>query len=248
MKWERFGSALVFILASALAAWPALAAEKERSFRIESKNEKSGPRPGTLEVTYTLVNSSSKRITAWDFGCADILHDGTDGGLTRTSVDAYRTLEMRLEGRYEGPLSGEGIVEPNQRLEKVIVFDSAELSGPYAATTCGPIVAIFEDATFEGSPKLADAHFEHRAKEAVDARRVHLELEKRIREGKALAESIEALSASPTGRSLSGFRQVLRRGDSLSSELVFEQLGKDYAWAVRHLSADWRAWVEKELQ
>ena len=247
MTRERFGAALsclaVFVLA---ASWPALADEKEPLFRIESKVEKPGSRKGTLEFTYSLVNTSSQRITAWDFGCIEMLQDGTEGGLTRTAVDGYRSLEMRFQGREGLPL-GEEILEPNQRIEKTIVFDRDKQSGPYAAKSCGPLVAIFEDATFEGSKDLADSHFERRTQEAIQARRTYRDLEQRLEQGTPLAAAVESISAKP-GRPLEGASQAIHRGIPVTPAMIFDELENDYQWAFKHLPAQWREQVAKELQ
>lgn len=226
---------------------PASAEEKERAFRVESQLETPGTRPGSLEVTYTLVNTSPKRITAWDFGCLDILHDGTDGGLTMTSVDAYRVLEMKNEGREVSMEGRDGIVEPNQRVERKVTFDPADQAGPYAAKSCGPIVAIFEDATFEGAQHLADAHFARRAQEAIEAKRNVRDLEKLIERGKPLAAALDFLAVRPAGKNLDGMRQAIHRGYPATAKMVFEELDGDYRWAVRHLPPYWQARVAKEL-
>lgn len=69
MRSKRFGAALSFLFVSALALSSSLRAEEsEPLFRIESKVEKPGASPNVLEVTYTMVNTSTKRISAWDFG------------------------------------------------------------------------------------------------------------------------------------------------------------------------------------
>lgn len=253
MIWERLKIA-GFVLV--LAAGSSAADEEQKNlFRVVGKVEKPGPRPDTVEVTYTLANTSSKRITAWDFGCMEIFQDGTDGGLTTNAIDGYRVAEMQAEGAVtESAITvnaiteSKGVIEPSGRVVRSIVFDRSQLSGPYAARTCGPVVAIFEDTSFEGPAHFADGYFEHRAREAIEARTLSRKLEQQIRQGKAFSEAIESLSAQPGGRLLSGFRQVLRRGDSLSPDVVFEQLDKDYSWSLRHLPRKWQVRVEKELQ
>lgn len=236
------------LTALALATFlPASAEEKKPSFRIEGQVEAPGPRPGLLEVTYILVNTSSKRITGWDFGCIDILQDGTDGGLTRTSVDAYRVLEMKSEGREVSSTASDSIVEPGQRIERKIIFDSAEQMGPHAAKSCGPIVAIFEDASFEGAPDLAEEHFARRAQEAIEAKRNSRELEKLLSQGKPLAAALDSLAAQPAGKRLDGMRQAIRGGYPATAAMVFEELDGDYRWAIHHLPPSWQTRVAKEL-
>ncbi len=227
---------------------PVLAEDKEHLFRIESQVESPGPGPGQLAVTYTLINTSSKRITAWDFGCIDVLQDGSDGGRTRTSVDAYRILEKENEGREMSEEARESLIEPDQRVERKITFDLAEPAGPYAAKSCGPLLAIFEDATYEGAPDLAEEHFTRRAQEAIVAKRHFRELERLIGEGKPLADALDILAAQPSGKDLDGMRQAIHRGYPVTAAMVLEELDGDYRWAVHHLPPTWKARVAKELQ
>jgi hypothetical protein len=135
------------------------------SLRIESQVLSEGIGPDMVQVTYNLVNDSRKTITAWSYGCVVANQEGLAEN-SWLGADVYYVPE---EGESEDPGADSSLrpIPPGGRIEEIASYRLEVLDGPYAARSCAPILAIFDDGTFEGSPQLADLTFGERVRDAI---------------------------------------------------------------------------------
>jgi hypothetical protein len=135
------------------------------SLRVESQVLSEGIGPDVVQVTYNLVNDSRKTITAWSFGCVAANQEGLAEN-DWFGADVYYVPE---EGEREDPGADTSRrpIPPGGRIAEIVTYRLEELDGPYAARSCAPILAIFDDGTFEGSPQLAELTFGERLRDAI---------------------------------------------------------------------------------
>lgn len=248
------------LLAVTAAAGPERSAANEvRSLRIASKFESPGSRPGAYTVTYELVNDSEKIITAWDFGCVIATQAGYPV-LTRIGNDAYRTFELHRLGRDQGAPWPDRLILPGGKVRQEVPFEPAELDGPLAGKTCGPVLAIFEDTTFEGKEALADSWFESRAHQATAALETRHLLEAELAKGKDARQAVATALRLRLGRSSRpevvdpGADRLLRWQSQITQarpqdvEELVGDLELDFQAAMAHLPARWQQEVLAEVK
>jgi hypothetical protein len=104
------GAACLLLAGAALISMTVEAADRT-SLRVETKTQvSSAAAGGAVDVTYTLLNTSQKTITSWDFTCVTVNHAGLSSTSSITQ-DAYRShaLARLLEN---APSENEGIIRP----------------------------------------------------------------------------------------------------------------------------------------
>lgn len=235
--------------------WPSgstLAADL--ALRVVNKSESPGKAAGSLELTYTLVNTSSKVITAWAFGCMTATQDGKST-VGFGSSDAYSQL-ANLDSSSGESASGEsaltdGLIRPGQQVEEKVEISLDSLDGPYAAVTCGPLMVIFDDVTYEGDSKLLSSHFKTRAEDARDNYRAYIRLREELAAGWPVEEATARVVAAqkrgiddPEGLNVPISEMTSYQGDA---EALLQSLWTRYQQAYQHLPKSWQENVAKEL-
>jgi len=247
----RRGPLFGLILAVALSSPCTATAAQRLSLQVESKTiAPSITEPGVVDATFTLVNGSQKTITAWTFGCVVISQLGRST-VTAASTDSYqsRSVSALLD---MPPAQGDAFIPPGARVLVKAAMDPRELDGPFAAKSCGPVVVIFEDATFEGDSATASRHFEARAEHAVDAWRAYGLFGEALAAGTPVAEALELVRQSqPEGIGFSAVRadyELAREGNTIDAPSLLRRLNAYHLAALEHLPSDWKDRVEKEMR
>lgn len=259
IRIERPGFRRAAALLAGLAslAFPGFA-DEVRSLRIADRVKGPGGKPGSVVVTYHLVNDSKKTITAWDFTCVIASQSG-EASYTGSGGDGYFALELlRRDGPNESLLRG--LILPGGSLTREIEVYDGELDGPLAAKSCAPEMVVFDDATFEGRPELAEACFESRARDAISAYRTRIELEKELGRGSSLKNAMTAVALrrqrpldSPEGSDLGARRleTFLSLGKARGAEdlqQLLSDLDSYFRGAMAHLPRSWQSRVLTEVE
>jgi hypothetical protein len=263
MKWIRLRKSVGLVLAClGISLATAAKADDEVSLKVESKVQMPGKQPGTIEVTYTLVNTSSKPITAYKFGCTVASQNGS-GNFSYLGEDGYLSWERFLAGEDVEFNSGpyKGYLLPGERVLQTMSFNLLDRDGPFAGTTCGVAVAVFADTSVEGEPFLAETFFMNRAAIAIDSSRVIRSLEEQLSQGAGLEAAIsrirEQLSRSSIQEGgvnlavelLIEFHEAKRKsGEAFAGSEILDLLRKDQERAMRHLPSNWAASVMEKIQ
>lgn len=225
------------------------------SLRIVSRSQVPGESPGGVDMVYRLVNDSAKTIVAWEFACVTAKQDGNSvqGAI---GYDGYVPFE-RSRTEDEPPFPE--VIAPGMAYEQRIQVSPAELDGPMAGKTCGPVLVIFDDTTYEGTAAKAGSWFRSRARTAVDAWAGREALARELGSSRTLAETLETLNAklsrpatdpkgtSVAGRLFSAHLNRLRQGLQTSAAEVLTELDFHYSAAMNHLPPSWRANVLEEV-
>lgn len=260
MRWIRLrkssGLALAFLGISLAAA---ASADDEVSLKVESKVPTPGTQPGTIEVLYTLVNTSSKPITAYKFGCTDASQNGF-GNFSYLGEDGYLPFERFQAGQDVQSSRSKGYLMPGDRVTQTMDFDLLDLDGPFSGATCGTLVVVFADTSIEGEPSLAETFFIQRANSATDAQNAYRSLVGHLGHGKPLNDAIGKI-ASEQGRSalhengangtvelMSQLRGTAEDDQEEVATWLLAQLQADYESAMRHLPDEWKKAVLRRIE
>jgi hypothetical protein len=244
------GVARLLLAGAALISMNAEATDRT-SLRVEKKTQVSSPAArGAVEVTYTLLNTSTKTITSWDFTCVTVNHAGLSA-TTSIAQDGYRSHALSQLLGSAPPESG-GIIRPGERIVQTATLLPGELDGPLAAKSCAPVLVIFDDATFEGDSTLANERFDARAAEAIAALKAVKELTNALQSGKApvaaMDRAIETREDGAARDLLIAVRDFVQDGAAIGTTDLLKTLEARYLAAFAHLPEQWRARVEKEME
>jgi hypothetical protein len=247
------------ILAASWARGETELLAQEVSLKTESKVQAPGKKPGFLEVTYTLVNTSTKPIVGWNFGCAGAAQNG-QGTFSFVGYDDYLGFEEFEESGQRRDAAALGsFLLPGERTTQVVPVDTSSFDGPFAGMTCGVAFVIFGDLSIEGAPNMAETFFRSRAGKATDSYRAYKALSAELERGNPVLESLEKVTraqhrslAHEEGVNLAvgvieDLAQNTQRNDAKpAADWLLNWLRVDYERGLRHLPADWQARVMKE--
>lgn len=123
-------------------------------------------------VEYVYENVGDRVITAWEHRCIKATNDGRVGW-SSSSRDGFRAAILPRSPSYRRSQ----LVYPGDTVRTEVGFADDD-DGPFAAVSCGMVLAIFEDGSYRGAPEIATPHFARRRAMTLDARRLVDELER----------------------------------------------------------------------
>ena len=230
---------------------PCALTAKEPSLRVIGQKILVGEKPGQVMVQYEMVNESNKIITALDFDC--VLVDRA--GLASVNIagnDYY--YQLLPDARPVKP----DLIEPGARVTKTVEMRQNEVE-PLGGKTCGPVLVIFDDATYEGPAERAETWFESRANDAISISWATKSLRSHLEKGGSLAAALSEILEAPSNsaetrqrvvgkKQLEGYLKRISSGDEkLDQQRVLNELSAKYENALRNLPETWRAKVKLEV-
>ena len=228
------------------------------SLEVESKIQSPGKQPGSIEVTYTLVNTSAKPITAYKFGCTHALQS-SNGNFAYVGEDGYLPWERFQAGEVD-ETQRKGYILPRERISQTISLNLNERDGPFSGTTCEVVVVIYADTSVEGEASLAESFFQQRATTATDAKNAYRVLLEQLAHGKSLNDAIGKIASEQRRDALnengangavdfiSQLRETARGDQEHIANMALAQLRSDYQRAMKHLPAEWERIVLKRTE